>query len=371
LRSIGDADWPDIIARTSVLMRLMLTSPMFEAEDNITRDQSLHAIAQLAKRSGQTEVAVAQRLLGFMNSPRRNAGQAGLVAAHWLHGSGQPDLLRSLELNPGSALVWLFLTRRVALPLYLFILVSTLALVLWLLLRHHTDASGWMLLMAAALAIFPASEAVVAVINRLISESARPVHLPRLALANGIPEEHRVMVVIPGMLTGLTSAQELVHRLHLHYLANPEVQAQFALLTDWADADTEHTSKDADCLSSAVGLIQALNLRHPVDPDGTPGAPRFVLLHRERHFSQTEQRWIGWERKRGKLEQLVDNPGDQELRHGIHGPWHDIAGRPWPRATSSRWTATPSCRPGACASWWAWQRIPTTSPGWIHSAASW
>jgi cyclic beta-1,2-glucan synthetase len=304
LRSIGDADWPDIIARTSVLMRLMLTSPMFEAEDNITRDQSLHAIAQLAKRSGQTEVAVAQRLLGFMNSPG-NAGQAGLVAAHWLHGSGQPDLLRSLELNPGSALVWLFLTRRVALPLYLFILVSTLALVLWLLLRHHTDASGWMLLMAAALAIFPASEAVVAVINRLISESARPVHLPRLALANGIPEEHRVMVVIPGMLTGLTSAQELVHRLHLHYLANPEVQAQFALLTDWADADTEHTSKDADCLSSAVGLIQALNLRHPVDPDGTPGAPRFVLLHRERHFSQTEQRWIGWERKRGKLELLI------------------------------------------------------------------
>ena len=33
--------------------------------------------------------------------------------------------------------------------------------------------------------------------------------------------------------------------------------------------------------------------------------PRFILLHRGRSFCPTEQRWIGWERKRGKLEQLV------------------------------------------------------------------
>ena len=39
--------------------------------------------------------------------------------------------------------------------------------------------------------LFPASEAVVAIVNRLISESARPVRLPRLALAGGIPPEHR------------------------------------------------------------------------------------------------------------------------------------------------------------------------------------
>ena len=40
-------------------------------------------------------------------------------------------------------------------------------------------------------------------------------------------------------------------------------------------------------------------------PTTAGAAPRFLLLHRERHFSETEQRWIGWERKRGKLELLV------------------------------------------------------------------
>ncbi|MBK9444238.1 MAG: carbohydrate-binding protein [Comamonadaceae bacterium] len=303
LRAIGDTDWPDIIARTSALMRLMLTSPVFEAENNITRDQSLHAIEGLARRSGQTEVAVARQLLLLMQHPAAN-NPAGSVAAHWLRGSGQPDLLRALGLSARPAQAWLFVTRRLALPLYLGTLFAVLGLVLWLLLRDPQVASGWMLLVVALLALFPASEAVVAVINRLISESAIPRHLPRLALVDGIPAEHRVMVVIPGMLTGRAAAHDLVHRLHLHYLANPEAQAQFALLTDWADADTEHSPHDADCLATAVGLIQALNARHPAQVSAD-ASPRFVLLHRKRHFSQTEQRWIGWERKRGKLELLV------------------------------------------------------------------
>ena len=47
-----------------------------------------------------------------------------------------------------------------------------------------------------------------------------------------------MLVVIPAMLTDAASIDALVHRLLLHHLANPERHAQFALLTDWADADT-------------------------------------------------------------------------------------------------------------------------------------
>jgi len=49
------------------------------------------------------------------------------------------------------------------------------------------------------------------------------------------------------------------------------------------------------------------------------GPPRFLLLHRGRHFCQTEQRWIGWERKRGKLEQLV-----AALANGNTDAFHDL-----------------------------------------------
>ena len=304
LRAIGDADWPDIISRTSTLMRLMLTQPVFAAEDVSTRDRSLHAIERLARQSDLSEVVVAQRLLMQMASTDDRA-HARTFATHWLMGAGRPELLRTLGLNPASARRWLWVCRNLTLPLYLGTLLAVVGLLLWLLLLRSPQPMGWGLLGLAVLVLFPASEAVVAVVNRLISESARPQHLPRLSLLNGIPAAHRVVVAIPAMLTGAASARELAHRLHLHYLANPEPQAQFALLTDWADADTEHTPTDAGSLASAVAEIEALNARHPTRINGGVEAPRFIVLHRARQYSETEQRWIGWERKRGKLEQLI------------------------------------------------------------------
>ena len=69
LRAIGDADWPDIVARSSTLMRLMLTSPVFAAEHSSTRDQTLHGIERLAHDGRRSEVDVARTLLGLMGRP--------------------------------------------------------------------------------------------------------------------------------------------------------------------------------------------------------------------------------------------------------------------------------------------------------------
>jgi cyclic beta-1,2-glucan synthetase len=308
LRAIGDADWPDIVARSNTLMRRMLTSSVFEAEDIGTRDQTLHGIESLAKRSGRSEVSVGQTLLTLM---RATQDAQGAGASHWLRGPGRAQLLRALGLRAGAAFPWRSAMRRAALPVYLgTLLAGTVGLVSWMLLRHTAGLTGpdaplWLSLLAGTLMVFPASEAVVAVINRLISESARPERLPRLALGQGIPPEHRVMVVIPGMLTGTASGKNLAHRLLLHYLANPEHNTQFALLTDWADADTQHTPADRSLLDQVATLVHALNTRYPGSTMQDETAPRFIVLHRERSFSETEQRWIGWERKRGKIELLV------------------------------------------------------------------
>ena len=318
LRAIGDADWPDLITRISVLMQLMLSSPVFEAEDNTTRDQTLHAIERLAKRSQQSEIGVAHSLLALMNAPTA-APVGNTVAAHWLRGSGQPELWRALGLQPTAAMGWRFFASRVVLPGYLGTLFVTLGALLWLLLRHSTAESVGLTLLVMCLALFPASEAVVAMIHRLISESVRPQHLPRLALVHGIPPEHRVLVVIPGMLTSAASTLELVNRLQLHYLANPEPHAQFALLTDWADADSAHLDTDAALLAHATQGVRELNLTYPRAATETSQAPRFIVLHRARLFSESEQRWIGWERKRGKLELLV-----KALARGTSGAFMDL-----------------------------------------------
>ncbi len=308
LRSIGDADWPDIVARTSILTQLMLGSPAFAAERDDTRDQTLHAVELLARKSGKSERIVAATLLGLMQSPealrRSDDVDTRSVASYWLSGSGRDRLREAIGLRQDRAGRWLAVLRRGALVIYLgAVLVVTVAVVAWLVMRHGTalHADVWLTAAAAALMWFPASEAVVAVVNRLISEWARPIRLPRLAFLSGIPPAHRCLLVIPAILNRPDSGGRLAHHLLLHYLANPEPHAQFALLTDWGDADTASTPADAAFLQGAVDAITALNAQYPAE---TAVPARFLLLHRERRHAPTENRWIGWERKRGKLEQL-------------------------------------------------------------------
>ena len=195
--------------------------------------------------------------------------------------------------------------------------------------------------------LFPASEAVVAVINRLISESARPRHLPRLALAEGIPPRAPRDGRDPGHADRCRVAPTaLAHRLLLHHLANPERTRPVRAADRLGRRRPAEQPGDAALLTRRA---QQILRAQPAPPRRVcrrrPTPPRFILLHRERRFSETEQRWIGWERKRGKLEQLVAAlaEGHERARSSTSAP---SRASPPTRATSSRWTATPQLPPG-------------------------
>ena len=317
LRLIGASDWSDTVARSSRVIRAMLGSPVFEAEDDTSRNTTLHGIERLSVQSGRSEAAVAQTLLRLMGA---HSGHAAL-ASHWLQGEGRPALEQALGLKRSAVSLWRSARGISRTPAYLgAMLAGTLLLVAALLHQPGWLAAGWSTqlgtLLLGLLMLVPASEVVVAVVNRLISESVKPSHLPRLLLAEGIPDAARVMVVVPAMLSHPESITQVVHRLQLHHLANAEAHAQFALLSDWSDADTEQLPEDGALLAHAVAELAALNARYPEAP-GQP--PRFLLLHRARSPSATQQRWLGWERKRGKLEQLV-----AALATGTPGPFLDL-----------------------------------------------
>ncbi len=313
LRLLGDTDWRALVERTSALMRAMQESAAFCAERDDTQDSTLHAIERLARRCCQSELSVAHALLAQMNSAPEGSDLSAAARSprYWLSGPGRPQLAQALGPRALPGWEWHALRHKVTLPAYLAtLLIGSVGLTLWFAF-HFTghDARGhWPLpwgvnvALTALLALGPASEAVIAFVNRLISESTRPRRLPRLALRDGIPPEHRVLVVVPALLGTVQGIEALAMQLERHHLANSEANAQFALLTDLSDADAEHTDADAPLLAAATARVQALNASHPAGP----GAPaRFLLLHRSRRFSETEQRWIGWERKRGKLEQLI------------------------------------------------------------------
>src|SRR6185295_16205482 len=81
------------------------------------------------------------------------------------------------------------------------------------------------------------------------------------------------------------------------FLANRDENLHYALLTDFRDADREVLPEDETLASAARDAIDGLNRKYR-------SAELFFLFHRPRHWNPGERRWMGYERKRGKLEQL-------------------------------------------------------------------
>jgi cyclic beta-1,2-glucan synthetase len=98
------------------------------------------------------------------------------------------------------------------------------------------------------------------------------------------------------LLTTREAIRNELERLEIRFLGNTDPNLRFALLGDFADAPRPHMPEDPEYLEIVVRGIEELNRRH--------GEGRFFLFHRQREWSESEQRWMGWERKRGKLEQL-------------------------------------------------------------------
>ena len=163
---------------------------------------------------------------------------------------------------------------------------------------HRLD--GLTRLVLAMLAIIPAMDAAIAIVNRAVTSVVDPATIPALELHDGVPASLRSIVVMPTLLASRAEIDEQIERLEVHYLASPDGELYFALLSDWTDAETETAPGDADLLAAATVGIARLNQRH--EP-GQAGA-RFLLLHRRRVWDEAEGRWMGWERKRGKLHEL-------------------------------------------------------------------
>lgn len=302
LRLIGQVEWVELIEPVSHSLQVLRRLPSFSRESEMTRQQITRAMERLAQQTGQSERAVAEAVLAAAQQPDNSP--AAHTAGYYLIGPGRPLLEAALQ--PGAAPhkpspAPEETPRAWRLPLYAAAWIAgTAALLSWA--AHPLAALPWTAWVALFLLAWPASEVVAALIHRLVAESTRIQPLARLDFSAGIPAEHRVLVVIPSLLSSVSANSELVHRLQLHWLASRETHAQFALLTDWGDADAESLNGDAELLEDVLAKLRALNAAYPA---GADEPARFLLLHRPRSWSATEGRWIGAERKRGKLEVLL------------------------------------------------------------------
>ncbi len=257
------------------------------------------AVEQLARYSDKPEEEVARIAIGLSTAalPKFPAlSRQALRHSHvgyYLVDKGRVLLEREIAYRPqGMAFVRAVLLEAPELFYFLGVEFCLFAILMFILSGIPV---GVPFVAATLLFLLPVSEAVIEVINPFILFLLPPRVLPRLDFSHGIPEDCVTVVAVPTLLISEEQVHDLVRTLEIRYLGNVDPNLFFALLTDPPDSALPFDEKDR-LVEYCAGLIQALNAKY-----GKDGSGPFFHLHRNRTFNETEQTWMGWERKRGKL----------------------------------------------------------------------
>ncbi|HVP57156.1 MAG TPA: glycosyl transferase, partial [bacterium] len=336
LRQLALLDWRQIFEDLSRVERVLRQDPagIYPKMDFQTRDRYRCVVEELARWSGAGEDEVARRAIGLAAEAAGEAARASDGAAargtaqrdvpkdeRWAHvgvyliGDGRRELTRLLNCREPlrrRTLQWVYHHHSRVYFLGLgFALAVVLSLAVLFGLRGQTPGIR---LLIALLLLVPASQLSLEVLNYLVTRLLPPRTLPKMDFeTSGIPDACRTLVVVPMLLVDAETIRAEVEKLEIRYLANKEANLVFGLFTDYTDSTQAHCEEDAPLLQLVTESLEALNHAYAAE-----GEARFFLFHRERRWSESERKFIGWERKRGKLE---------ELNRLIDGTRPDDAGR--------------------------------------------
>lgn len=298
MRTLSALQWADWFEQVSPIEQILRQDPasIYARSTFATRDSYRHVVERLARQSRRAEVDVAWQLVAYAERAT-GAHPRETHIGYYLVGPGRPAFETYLGCHPPPLARLGRAVLRSPTPVYLGAiggltagLVGGALAAAGLSPRRRSSAA------AAALLLLPAWDLAQGLVNWTVSRLLPPRVLPRLDLSDGIPAELRSMVVVPTLLLTPASIEGQLDRLEVIYLANTDPHLHFALLSDFADSGEPTMPEDAALLQAATDRVEELNRRH--------GEDRFFLFHRHRIWNAAQGCYMGWERKRGKLEEF-------------------------------------------------------------------
>jgi cyclic beta-1,2-glucan synthetase len=300
LRALADARWNKVFAQVNVVDRVLARDPAaaYDRMDDDSQQYYRSVVSELAERSGRSERNIAEEAVALAcaaaratDSSRRTERRCHV--GYYLVDRGVPALRDRIGYR--STLRQSVIDRVRSQPTRVYfatIAIATAAILLIVLYAIGNSAHG---AVAAALLLIPATHAAIQFANAIATALLRPRPLPKLDFADGVPDECATVVAVPALLLTERHVRDLVMDMEIRYLANRDANIRFALMTDSRDSRERPAERD-EVLRLCEQLVRELNERY-----GADGHTPFYLLHRFRAYNPSEARWIGWERKRGKL----------------------------------------------------------------------
>ncbi|MCD7822815.1 MAG: hypothetical protein LUG86_02160 [Oscillospiraceae bacterium] len=166
--------------------------------------------------------------------------------------------------------------------------------------------------------ICPAYAAVKALINDILMRHATRIRLPRLDSSSDIVRTTPCAIVMSAVVTSVNDSDSLFGKLLKLHASNPQPNISVCLLADFSSSHTPVTGDDKAISESLEEMIDRLNREN---------GDIFSCIIRKRTYSETQDEFMGYERKRGAILDLARfmKTGEEDFYKSI-GNVNSLAG---------------------------------------------
>lgn len=308
MKELNRIDFLSIFEEVNGVEEILKKDPanVYAKMDYKTKAYYRNTIKEIAEKTKIAEIYIAKKVLELASNVNENTKEAHI--GYYLIDKGKYKLYKVLQQNGEK------IKENDSKVKYYIILIWVASLIIDIVFMCNIQKqlkNAILTIILGITLIFPIQEIVVQIIQYILGKIIKPKLIPKLDFYAGVPKEYSTFVVIPTILKNKEKVEELVKKLEVYYLANKSENLYFALLGDCSSGPNKEEPFDNEVIEEGIKQVQILNEKYKEESN----IPKFHFIYRKRFWNGEEECYLGWERKRGLLNQFndyllgkIDNP---------------------------------------------------------------
>ena len=294
IKAIQRINFIDIFEEINQVDEILKQDPanVYDKMDYKTKIYYRNAIKELSKKTKISEIYIAKKCLELAQGKDGKKAHIG----YYLIDKGNTELL---ELLQGKRVKRCSNNKKISIYIITKIIVSLVIAILFGLYIYRQTNTLWSFILTILLTYIPIETIFIQIVQYISNKLVKPKLVPKLDFQNGIPKESATFVVIPTIITKKEKIDEMMKKLEVYYIANKSENLYFALLGDVSASSKEEEDFDEEISNYGLEQAKRLNEKYP-----STEFPKFHFLYRKRIWNEKEECYLGWERKRGLLNQF-------------------------------------------------------------------
>ena len=294
IKNIQRINFVDIFEEINQVDEILNQDPagVYSKMDYKTKIYYRNAIKEISNKTKISEIYIAKKCLELA---KQSSGKKAHIG-YYLIDEGNIELLEILQ---NKKIKKLAKSQKLGIYIFLKVVISLIisfALGLYIFNQIH---SVWAFILTTLLVYVPVEIIFIQIVQYVLSKIIKPKLIPKLDFQNGVPKEFATFVVIPTIIKNKEKIDEMFKKLEVYYLANKSENIYFALLGDASASQKQVEDFDEEISKHGLEVSKKLNEKYP---DET--FPKFHFIYRKRVWNEKEECYLGWERKRGLLNQF-------------------------------------------------------------------